>query len=125
MFRKFLVPAVLAVGLAAAPVEHASAHEHHDGLGLALLGAAVIGGTAAILSAQGGDDDGQPVYVQQGYAQPVYAQPVYAQPVYAAPQVVYAQPVYAAPQVVYAAPPPVVYAAPYPTYGYGYGYRYR
>lgn len=81
------------------------------GLGDALLGAAVIGGTAAIIAS-----NNEPVYeapypVYQTYP-PVYA-PAYAPPAYAPGYVppAYA-PGYAPPAVYGAAPPPAAYSNP-------------
>lgn len=91
MLRNVAGATLLAAALVAAPVSQASAHDHGAEIGLGLLGAAAIVGTAAAM-ANG----------------PYYAAPA---PVYEVPPPV----VYAAP------PPTVVYAQPYPYgYAYGY-----
>jgi hypothetical protein len=106
MLRKSLIAVTAGALLLAAPVAPIAAHDgwghhggwHHDGwrgggLGLGLLGAAVVGTTAAILSA--------PLAVA------------------APPPVVYAPaPAYYPPPVVYAAPAPAYYAAPAGVYYY-------
>lgn len=92
MLRKVAGATLVAAALVAAPVGQASAHDHAAAVGLGLLGAAAVVGTAAAIA-------NGPVYVAP---QPVYAPPP---PVYYAP----------APTVVYAQPYPYGYS-----YGYGY-----
>ena len=104
MFRKSITVAVAGIVLAASPLSQASAHGrswHHGGWGLGLVGAAVVGTTAAILAAP---------YALVGPPPVAYAPRAYS----AAPPVYYAQ-------------PPVYYAAPPNAYGYypGTGYAYR
>lgn len=100
MLRKLAIPLLLAGSLVIAPLQPASAHGHHHGPGLGLLGAAVVG-AAAIVTA--------PLIIAGNTLS-------------APPPVVYAAP----PPVYYTAPPAVVYAAPayYPA-PYGYYYRTR
>jgi len=108
MLSRIAGATLVAAALSTAPVGQASAHDHDAAIGLGLLGAAAVVGTAAAI-ANG----------------PVYAAPppVY----YAAPQ-----PVYAAPPVVYAPPYGYgygygyVYAHPYHYWHGGWGhYRHR
>lgn len=97
MFRKTILAATAGAMLVAAPLSQASAHDHfRAGLGLGLLGAAVVGTTAAILSAPAAAFAPPPVYAAPAYAVPAYA-PVYAYP---AP-VVMARPAYYAPGYYY------------------------
>lgn len=101
MLRKVAGATFVAAALVAAPVGQASAHDHAAAVGLGLLGAAAVVGTAAAI-ANG----------------PVYAAPA---PVY------YGQPVYAAPPVVYAQPYPYGYGYGYYPHRYWYrgGWHYR
>jgi hypothetical protein len=104
MYRKSITIAVAGLLLAAAPLSQASAHGrfwHHGGWGLGLVGAAVVGTSAAILAAPYAVVGPPPLaYAPRGY--------------YAAPPVYYAR-------------PPAYYAGPPVAYGYspGYGYAYR
>lgn len=103
MLRKVAGATLVAAALVAAPVSQASAHDHAAAVGLGLLGAAAVVGTAAAI-ANG----------------PVYAAP---------PPVYYAQPVYAAPPpVVYAQPYPYGYGYayyPHRYYHHGWGGYYH
>ena len=95
MLRKVAGATLVAAALVAAPLGQASAHDHGAAIGLGLLGAAAVVGTAAAI-ANG----------------PVYAAPA---PVYVAPQPVYVAP----PPVVYAPPYGYGYG-----YAYAYPHRY-
>jgi len=110
MFRKVALSTALVAALAMIPVGSASAHDPYRGVGLGLLGAAVIGTTAAVLLS--GPRAAPPPEVVYTAPPPVY----YAAP---PPAVYYAAP----PPVVYAPPPPVVYGAP--SYPAPYYYRER
>jgi len=115
---------VAAVGLIAAPLSPASAHDHwgrrggHGGPGLFFplaIAGAIVGTAAAIATA--------PVRaLADAAAPPVYAAPPPAPAYYAAPQ---QAPAYYAPQQApaYYPPPPQAYYPPpagYPPPGYGY-----
>jgi hypothetical protein len=99
LIRTSIAAAVAGALLLTAPSAPAAAHERgwHGGWGLPLLGAAVVGTTAAVLAAP--------------FAPGYYAPP---------PRVYYAAP------PVYYAPAPAYYGAPPPVYyGYGHGYYRR
>jgi hypothetical protein len=89
MFRKIVCATVVAAALAIAPISQASAHDyyHRHGVGLGILGAAVIG-TAAVVGAAA-------TIATAPFTAVVAPQPVYAAPVYAPPPAyVYPYPYY-------------------------------
>ena len=85
MVRKYLLASSVAAALVIAPLSNASANDHFHGRGIGLLGAAVIGTTAAILAA--------PLVIAAG-GQPVAPMPYYGGPGYYPPPVVYVGPGY-------------------------------